>query len=87
MLRGLDVDVDALRARLQRADLDAADGVEAADPPARPPAASGAAPRCPSCGSAVAETGVSSTVVAAGDARIRLLSCSGCGTVLGATPA
>lgn len=37
VLRGLDVDVDALRARLQQADLGTADGVDAHDPP--PPSA------------------------------------------------
>lgn len=87
VLRGLDVDVDALRARLQQADLGTADGVDAHDPPAPVRTVTTVSPRCASCAADVGDVGLSATLMAAGEGTVRVISCSRCGTVLGITSA
>jgi ATP-dependent Clp protease ATP-binding subunit ClpC len=86
VLRGLGVDVDALRAVLAAADLDAPDDAGEAEPAPAAPAADPTGPRCPSCAGDLEASGLRSTTVTAGPGRATVLSCPACGTALGAVP-
>lgn len=85
VLRGLGVDLEALRARLQTGGLSAP---EEADPamPAPPAAAEHRPPVCPGCAAPVAD-GVAVSLVPAGGREAVVVSCPSCGIVLGAAPA
>jgi ATP-dependent Clp protease ATP-binding subunit ClpC len=87
VLRGLGVDVDALRSVLAETDLDSLDEVGASEPaPATMPATGSSAPRCPSCAGDLESSGLRSTTVTAGSGRATVLSCPACGTAIGAVP-
>lgn len=88
VLRGLGVDVDALRGVLVGADLESPDEIGEAEPaPApAPPAPGDAGPRCPSCAGDLEASGLRSTTVTAGPGRATVLSCPSCGTAIGAVP-
>lgn len=87
VLRGLGVDVEALRGVLAAVDLDQPDEVGDAEPtPPQAATANGTRPRCPSCAGDLAGSGLRVTMVVAGAGRATVLSCPACGTALGATP-
>ena len=87
VLRGLGVDVDALRGVLAATDLDRPDEVGDAEPaPEQVTTATDPRPRCPSCTGDLAASGLRVTMVVAGAGRATVLSCPACGTALGATP-
>lgn len=87
VLRGLGVDVDALRAVLATADLDAPDEVGDAEPAPAPIASAATGPRCPGCEADLSSTGLTSTLVPTDEGPALVLACATCGRALGASPA